>query len=304
MSILDKLRKSSTIKESDVLSDSKFFNKKDMVQTDIPMLNVALSGSLDGGITPGLTLWCGPSKHFKSFFCLLEVKAYMNKYPEAVCLFYDSEFGAGKKYFESMGIDTTRVIHTPILDIEQLKFDLVNQLDNIARGDKVIIMLDSLGNLASKKEADDALAGKNAQDMSRAKQIKSLFRIVTPHLTIKDIPMVVVNHIYMEMGLYPKAIVSGGCLVEDTKIMMGDFSTKNIQDIVVGEFVHTLSGPQRVNYVWDKTTLENGTPECYEIEFEDGHIITCSDSHEFNINNTWVCADNLKIGDEVLSVQK
>jgi hypothetical protein len=46
--------------------------------------------------------------------------------------------------------------------------------------------------------------------MSRAKQIKSLFRIVTPHLNLKDIPMVVVNHIYMEQGLYPKAIVSGG----------------------------------------------------------------------------------------------
>jgi hypothetical protein len=46
--------------------------------------------------------------------------------------------------------------------------------------------------------------------MSRAKQIKSLFRIVTPHLNLKDIPMIVVNHIYMEQGLYPKAIVSGG----------------------------------------------------------------------------------------------
>ncbi len=46
--------------------------------------------------------------------------------------------------------------------------------------------------------------------MSRAKQIKSLFRMVTPHLTLKDIPMVVVNHTYKEIGLYPKDIVGGG----------------------------------------------------------------------------------------------
>jgi hypothetical protein len=34
--------------------------------------------------------------------------------------------------------------------------------------------------------------------------------MVTPHLTLKDIPMVVVNHTYMEIGMFPKAIVGGG----------------------------------------------------------------------------------------------
>ena len=46
--------------------------------------------------------------------------------------------------------------------------------------------------------------------MSRAKQLKSLFRMVTPHLTLKDVPMIVVNHTYKEIGLYPKDIVGGG----------------------------------------------------------------------------------------------
>jgi hypothetical protein len=64
--------------------------------------------------------------------------------------------------------------------------------------------------MASKKEVDDALDGKSVADMSRAKQLKSLFRMITPHLTLKDIPMVVVNHTYMEIGLFPKAIVGGG----------------------------------------------------------------------------------------------
>jgi len=46
--------------------------------------------------------------------------------------------------------------------------------------------------------------------MSRANQIKSLFRMITPHLTIKDIPMIVVNHTYKEIGMFPKDIVGGG----------------------------------------------------------------------------------------------
>jgi RecA/RadA recombinase len=210
MSLLDKLKKNSTIKDSAILSKSKFFQAKDMIPTSIPALNVALSGNLDGGFTPGLTIWAGPSKHFKTAFTLIMVKAYQDKYPDGVTLFYDSEFGTPQKYFESFGIDTERVIHTPITDIEQLKFDVMQQLSQISRGERVMIAIDSIGNLASKKEVEDALDQKSVADMTRAKQIKSLFRMITPHLTIKDIPMVVVNHIYMEQGMYPKAIVSGG----------------------------------------------------------------------------------------------
>ena len=46
--------------------------------------------------------------------------------------------------------------------------------------------------------------------MSRAKALKGLFRMVTPYLTMKDIPMLAINHTYQEIGLYPKNIVSGG----------------------------------------------------------------------------------------------
>mgnify|MGYP000327115142 CR=1 FL=1 len=93
MSLLDKLKKNSTIKETEILNKSKFFAKKDMIQTSVPMMNVALSGSLEGGLTPGLTVFAGPSKHFKSLLGLVLIKAYMSKHPDAVCLFYDSEFG-------------------------------------------------------------------------------------------------------------------------------------------------------------------------------------------------------------------
>lgn len=208
--LLDKIRKTSTIAETDIVSDSKFFNEKDMVTTSVPAINIALSGDLFGGLTPGITMWAGPSKHFKTLFSLLMAKSYMEKYPEAVLLFYDAEFGTPKGYFSSLQIDMERVVHTPLLNIEELKFDIIKQLQGLDRDDKLMIVIDSVGNLASKKEVDDAVDGKSVADMSRAKQLKSLFRMVTPYLNLKDIPMVVVNHTYMEIGMYPKAIVSGG----------------------------------------------------------------------------------------------
>ena len=210
MSIMDKLKKNSKSNFTSILSDSKFFNEKDMVKTDVPMINVALSGDIDGGLSAGLTILAGPSKHFKTSFALLMGAAYLKQYEDAVMLFYDSEFGSPQQYFESFGIDTERVLHTPITDVEQLKFDLVGQLENIERGDKVVIVIDSIGNLASKKELEDALNEKSVADMSRAKALKGLFRMVTPYLTMKNVPLLAVNHTYQEIGLFPKSIVSGG----------------------------------------------------------------------------------------------
>jgi len=210
MSIMDKLKKNSKIKSTSVLADSQFFNKKDMITTDVPMINVALSGDLDGGLTPGLTVLAGPSKHFKTSFALLMASAYLKKYDDAIILFYDSEFGSPQSYFQQFGIDTNRVLHTPITNVEELKFDIINQLEQIERDDKVIIVIDSIGNVASKKELEDAINEKSVADMSRAKALKGLFRMCTPYLAMKDIPMLAVNHTYQEMGLFPKAIVSGG----------------------------------------------------------------------------------------------
>ena len=207
---MDKLQKNSRIKESSQLDKSKLFSDKDMVPTPVPMINVALSGDPDGGLSSGLTVLAGPSKHFKTSFALLMAAAYLDKYDDAVLLFYDSEFGSPQQYFKSFGIDTSRVLHSPITNVEELKFDLISQLENIERKDRVIIIIDSIGNLASKKELEDAMNEKSVADMSRAKALKGLFRMTTPYLTMRDIPLLAVNHTYQEIGLFPKAVVSGG----------------------------------------------------------------------------------------------
>lgn len=210
MSIMDKLKKNTKVDYTSILADSKFFNDKDLVPTDVPMINVALSGSMDGGLAPGLTVLAGPSKHFKTSFALIMASAYLKKYEDSVLLFYDSEFGSPQAYFENFGIDTNRVLHTPITNVEELKFDMISQLEGLDRDDKVVIVIDSIGNLASKKELDDAINEKSVADMSRAKALKGLFRMVTPYLNMKDIPLLAVNHTYQEIGLFPKAVVSGG----------------------------------------------------------------------------------------------
>lgn len=282
MGILDKIKKNSTIKDSAILSGSKFFQKKDMIQTSIPIINVALSGRLDGGLTPGLTMWAGPSKHFKTAFSLLMAKSYLDKYKDAALLFYDSEFGTPQSYFETFGIDMDRVLHTPVTDVEQLKFDIMQQLNNVERGEHLIIVIDSIGNLASKKEVEDALDGKSVADMSRAKQMKSLFRMVTPHLALKDIPMVVVNHTYKEIGLYPKDIVGGGTgsyYSADNIFILGRQQEKDGTELTGYNFIINV---EKSRYVKEKSKIpvsvsfDGGLSKwsgLLDVALESGHVI-------------------------------
>jgi RecA/RadA recombinase len=282
MSILDKIKKNSSIKDSAILSKSKFFTDKDMIPTAIPAINIALSGKLDGGLTPGLTMWAGPSKHFKTAFSLLMAKSYLDKYEDAALLFYDSEFGTPQSYFDSFGIDTNRVLHTPLTDIEQLKFDVMQQLTQLERTDKLIIIIDSIGNLASKKEVEDALEGKSVADMSRAKQIKSLFRMVTPHLTMKDIPMIVVNHTYKTLEMYAKDVVGGGTgsyYSADNIFIIGRQQEKEGTEVIGYNFIINV---EKSRYVKEKSKIpvsvsfDGGISKwsgLLDLALESGHVI-------------------------------
>jgi len=297
-SLLEKLKKNSANKRVELLSESVILVEKDTAKTPVPMINVALGGHVNGGIGAGITTIAGPSKHFKTSFGLVMVAGFLDKYEDGVCLFYNNEFGAKKSYFEAYGVDTNRVIHTPFSNIEELKFDMMRQLKELEEKENVIILIDSIGNAASVKEVEDALAEKSAADMTRAKQLKSLTRMITPELYLKNIPLVAINHTYQTQEMFSKTVVGGGCVVAGTKIIMADGTIKNIEDVLVGDMVKTKDGDNKVTATWNPETLVNGTPECYEIVFEDGYKVICSDIHKFwfNPTKTWFEAKDMRVG--------
>jgi RecA/RadA recombinase len=264
MSLKDRIIKNSTIKQTSLLTESEVYNNKVTIRTRVPFINVAFSGKVDGGINAGLHIFAGPSKHFKTGFTLLGASAMIEQYSQdAVILFYDSEFGSPDSYFASLNVPPDQVVHTPITNLEELKFDIMQQLDNLERGDKIMIMIDSIGNLASKKEVDDALEGSSKADMTRARQLKSLFRMVTPHLTLKNIPMIVVNHTYMTQEMYSKAVMSGGTgpyYSADTIFIIGRQQEKTDKTI---DGYHFILNVEKSRYVKEKakipiTVLYNG----------------------------------------------
>ena len=293
--LLERMKKSGSIKTSDILTESSFFIAKDTIQTDLPILNIAFSGDLDGGLIPGLTILAGASKSFKTLLGLYCLKAYMNKYPDAICLFYDSEFGVTPDYIKSNGIDGNRILHIPVEHVEQLKFDIVKRLEEIKRGDKVFIFVDSLGNLASKKEVEDANDEKSVADMSRAKAIRSLLRIITPHLTMKDLPCIIVNHIYQTMEMYSRVVIPGGTAVTyaaNSIFVISKAQEKDGTELVGYNFTINI---EKSRYVREKSklpiqvTYENGISKwsgLLDIALETGHVIKPSNGWYQKVNTT------------------
>lgn len=214
MSLMDKIKKNTKANKEFVATFDKsiFLKESDSIQTAMPVLNLALSGRLDGGLESGITTLAGPSKHFKSNLALILVKAYLDKYPESICVFMDNEFGINEIYIKNVGIDPSRMVHIPFTTVEELRNELSAQLDGLTREDKVIFLTDSIGNVASKKEMDDAEADKSATDMgTRAKALKSLFRVITSKAKLKDKPMVFINQTYKDTsGLVTKDTMGGG----------------------------------------------------------------------------------------------
>lgn len=280
--LMEKLKKNSTIKESDVLSQTKFLNKKEMIQTKVPVLNIALSGVLSGGLTPGGTVIAGASKTFKTSISLVLAASFQKKYPDGVVIFYDSEYGSPQSYFKSFDIDMDRVLHTPIMNIEELKFDLMKHLGEKTDDEHLMIIVDSTGNLASIKEVTDAVDQKGTQDMSRQKMMKQLYRLITPFLAKKNVPMISIAHVYETQEMWSRTVIAGGTGILyscDTAWIITKSQEKDGTDFIGYNFNINV---EKSRFVREKSKIPltvtyeggiNAWSGLLDIALESGHVI-------------------------------
>jgi len=223
------------------IMESEIFSRKDLSNIGLPALDIALSGDIDGGIGAGVTTIAGKSKHFKSLFVLEIARSYLENDPDAEIMFFDSEFGTPPAYFDKFGDLRDRVWYGNVKTVEDLRSKMTILLDKVKDTDnKLLIMLDSMGGLSSEKEVEDALNNKSSVDMTRAKHIKSFFRLVTPELKIKNIPFVVVNHTYQTLEKFSKEVMGGGTgnvYASDNILFIGRQQEKDGDDFIGYNFI-------------------------------------------------------------------
>lgn len=199
-----------------VVTKNAFSKIDEWIPTGNYMLNAQISGSIFGGI-PNCRSVCiaGDSGTGKTFLTLNMCReAQLKGYDIIYC---DSEAAVDQDVFEKFGIDPERIRYQPVTTIQEFTVfinNLLKMLDEARAAKqetpKVFLVLDSLGNLASKKEKDDAVSGNTVRDMTKQQVIRSLFRTTTVDLAANKIPFVITNHTYQGIGMFAKKEISGG----------------------------------------------------------------------------------------------
>jgi RecA/RadA recombinase len=206
------------------------------------VFNALLSGSLYGGFPSNkITGLSGLSGVGKTYYALQAIEAFLDAHPDNVVVLFDSETAIESKMFEQRGIDTSRIIVETVNTIETFRHKSLNLVMNYAKEMKdyseprMLLVLDSLGQLSSNKEVGDIESGSDKRDMTKAQLIKGGFRVLTEKCGLYNIPFIVTNHVYSSMGLFPTTVQAGGnglVYSASTIIVFGKGKEKEGTDIV------------------------------------------------------------------------
>ena len=219
--VLKKIKKLSNNKYAFTLDDKNNpYTVKTYIDTGCYVLNAVVgNGDIYSGMPLGKRITiAGPSSTAKSFFGAHMIKSYLDNVDNSYIIFFESEGSTISEMAKNLGIPPDRMIILPVMTVEEFKIQSVAILDGILEeklekkedAPKYIMCLDSIGMLASEKETRDAQDGKNTVDMTRAKAVKSVFRLITMKLSLSETTLLTVAHTYQTMEMFSRAIVSGG----------------------------------------------------------------------------------------------
>ena len=208
--LAERMREASGSKYATIVSEDKY-PIREYINTGNYILNCLISADPFGGVPSGRSIQLAGSKGCGKTFLALEIL----KHAQAVgytAFIYDSEYANNDNTkLKERGLDTDNIVWSGIETIEDTKTQTLNVLEEIDSEDKAIFMLDSLGNLPSRKELEDSYSGSDKRDMTRPTAIRSLFRTVTMPCGFKNVPYVVINHTYVNTTSFiPSESVGGG----------------------------------------------------------------------------------------------
>jgi len=232
-SILDNISKTVPIQIEKEIKERKF------ISTGVYILDASLSGKLlNGGVsTSRITGLLGESGSGKSYIAYSICK-YAQKDGYSV-IYIDTEESLDLEDCPKFGLDPSpdkfRLVRSnKVEDVNMLLTQLLDELktQKLAGYEipKIILVLDSIGQMSSNKEKSDLLAGSIKQDMTRAKSLNALFRSINTDLGYLEIPMICCNHTYLSQDLFPKEISKGGMGLVYSASVLGFLSKSKLKD--------------------------------------------------------------------------
>jgi len=280
--------------DGDILEDSIFAKIDEFIPTGPYILNAALSGSLFGGLPNRRSLTFAGEEGSGKTFLALSIARNAQEMGYNI-IYYDTEGGIDIDFVKRLGVDPKRFRIENVTTIEEfatltarLNDTLFKMKEDGKKPPKILVVLDSLGNLSSSKEKEDTKTGSGKRDMTKQQAIRRTFRVVGSDFAKNAVPFIICNHVY-------------ACVTGDTEVIMGDGKTvKPIKEIKIGEEVLSMAGPKEV---LDK--FEYDASHLLELKFEDKYTIKCTKDHKFAVESEngeikWVRADDLEENNEII----
>ena len=235
------------------VADGMLGNVNEYINTGSYILNALLSGSINKGLPSNkITAFAGESATGKTFFILGLCKQFLTDNPSGGVLYFESESALTPEMIEEKNIDTKRFVQLPVATIQDFGQQASKIVDvHIAKNGDVplLLCLDSLGMLSTAKEVGDITEGANKVDMTKARIVKGVFRVLTLKLAKAGIPLLVTNHTYKQVGaMFPQDIMGGGSGLQYAASNIVFLSKKKEKDgtDVIGNIIHCKNFKSRL----------------------------------------------------------
>lgn len=182
-------------------------DKFDIIQTPFPLLNESIGGGIP---SKKIIEVSGQASVGKSTLTLQIVAEFQRlKRPALWC---DSELSFTNDYAKSLGVDCDSL---DLLIQDTFAEALLDGLEEWATKHKNgIIVLDSIGNLLAKEEAEKGAEGRSIG--LQARMIGSFTRRISPILALKNHTLIVLNHTFTDLNT-GRLKTSGGLKLEYAK---------------------------------------------------------------------------------------
>lgn len=188
----------------EVLDTAVNSNIPDYISTGSYILNACISGDMFKGVPVGrITVFSGASGCGKTYLACSCCREAQKKGYEVIYL--DSENAMDRDFAIRLGCDPTKFYIKQVNTISETSnfiLNLCKALEESEEKRKIIMILDSLGNLTSNKEREDTLIGQNKVDFTKAKDVKALFRTCTIPIAKQKIAFICINHVYQNVGSF------------------------------------------------------------------------------------------------------
>lgn len=212
------------------------------VDTQCYTLNAIYSGDMTKGAPRNrVVMLAGQQAVGKTFFILRgHVKPLVDKgifvyYLDTENALFEEEvinFGVNPKGFKILKENTVEGVRKQISDLIAPWWEKFEKTKSTAGIPPMAFILDSQGNLTTRSSLEKTASGKDTKDMTKQVELKRLYSELVIKLGLLNIPLILTNHVYANIGGYgdPLTIAGGSGALYNSSIILLLKKTKEIDN--------------------------------------------------------------------------